>query len=193
MEIVVAQQVWLFLYSCLLGAALGLLYDVFRILRLAFPAPAPLVLAQDLLYFALCAVATFLFVMAQNYGQLRWFILAGELIGWVVYYLTIGVMVLGASRAIIRAVVWVLQLLYRLLVAPVVAVLRWLWRLVQGIGRLAGKMLKKCFGRLKFNLQPVRCMMYNRTVHHSRRGRGARAGGKAKTAAQNHKKKKPAS
>lgn len=193
MEIVVAQQVWLFLYSCLLGAGLGLLYDLFRISRIAFPSPVAVVLVEDILYFGLCAVATFLFIMAQNYGQIRWFILAGELIGWVVYYLTVGVVVIGASRAIIRVIAWMLRLLYRLFIAPFVAIFRWLWRLVAGVGRFFGDLLKKCVRRLKFNLQPARCMMYNRTIHQIRRGGEAKTGAKAKAAAQNRKKKKSAS
>ncbi len=51
MEIYVSQQVWLFVFSCLVGMLLGMLYDVFRILRIAFPSPEGVVLAEDILFF----------------------------------------------------------------------------------------------------------------------------------------------
>lgn len=50
MEITVAGQTWLFLLSVALGAALGVCYDVFRILRIAFRHPSLAVLLEDILF-----------------------------------------------------------------------------------------------------------------------------------------------
>ena len=56
MGISVSQQTMTFLQSLLLGAALGMLYDVFRILRLLIPSGKVISFVEDIVYFLLCGV-----------------------------------------------------------------------------------------------------------------------------------------
>lgn len=119
MEISVAQQTWMFLASVALGAVLGICYDVFRILRIALKHPTIAVLIEDILFFAVCAVATFCFLLAAGDGQLRAFILIGELIGAILYYCTIGVLVIGISKRMIAAIKWVLHSIWKILIQPI--------------------------------------------------------------------------
>ncbi|MDD2956064.1 MAG: spore cortex biosynthesis protein YabQ [Oscillospiraceae bacterium] len=114
----VNAQTLIFLQSLLLGAALGALYDIFRVLRLAAPAPPALVCAQDLLYSLLCALATFWFMMQSVYGQVRFFVLIGEAIGGAVYHVTVGAAVVKAAQAVFSAVERALRLLCRAILAP---------------------------------------------------------------------------
>ena len=78
MEITVAGQTWLFLLSVALGAALGVCYDVFRILRIAFRHPSLAVLLEDILFSLAAAGATFAFLLTTGNGQLRAFFLIGS-------------------------------------------------------------------------------------------------------------------
>ena len=80
MEITVAGQTWLFLLSVALGAALGVCYDVFRILRIAFRHPSLAVLLEDILFSLAAAGATFAFLLTTGNGQLRAFFLIGEMV-----------------------------------------------------------------------------------------------------------------
>ncbi len=137
MGITIAGQTWLFLRSIVLGAGLGVCYDLFRILRIALPHPAPAVLAEDLLFSMICAGATFCYMLAADSGQIRLFVLIGEGIGFLLYYCTIGTLVIRVSRGIIRAVRWVLHILWRIFIAPVV-------RLLEKTGILGRKVLDKC-------------------------------------------------
>lgn len=133
MEISVAEQTWMFLASVALGAALGACYDVFRILRIAFPHRSAAVVAEDILFFALCAAATFCFLLAAGDGQLRAFVLIGEAIGGILYYCTIGVLVIGMAKWIIAAIKWVLNTIWRIFIRPV-------WNVIK---KIAGFFRKK--------------------------------------------------
>lgn len=90
MTISLAGQTIAFLYSCALGAALCVLYDVFRALRVFFMFGRALTAVFDLLYFFLAAIFTFAFFMAISRGEIRGYLCFGELIGWLLYYETIG-------------------------------------------------------------------------------------------------------
>lgn len=167
----VNTQTVIFLQSLLLGAALGALYDIFRILRLAVPTPSAVVFVEDLLYFALCAAATFLFMMNTIYGSVRVFVMLGELIGWILYYLTVGAAVMRAAQAIIRAVRRVLRLLYRLCAAPLIRLFGWVWR---KLGRSAVFLRGKAgnFSRnLKIRLKRQRTLLYNQSNNKGKKGK----------------------
>lgn len=86
----IAAEAMLFLTSCLLGAALGVVYDLFRAVRLLFPPGAALAFAEDGLFFAVVGVAEFVFFLNHTYGQLRGFLLIGQGLGFLIYYLTAG-------------------------------------------------------------------------------------------------------
>ena len=99
MGITIAGQTAVFLQSLLLGAVLGCFYDLFRITRIAFLMPALLVLIEDLLFFLFSSIALFGFLLENNDGQIRWFILLGVVLGWTVYYFTAGSLGQGVSAA----------------------------------------------------------------------------------------------
>ena len=75
--IAVNTQTMIFFQSLLLGAALGMVYDLFRIFRVAVPLPAGMIVVEDVLYFVFCGFVSFFFAMTVNFGQVRFFILLG--------------------------------------------------------------------------------------------------------------------
>lgn len=113
MAITITQQTAVFFHSLLLGVALGCFYDLFRITRIAFIIPALLVLVEDLLFFLFSSIVLFGFMLENSYGQIRWFILLGMVLGWVIYYFTAGSLVMKCSAQIIAAVRRVLAFLWR--------------------------------------------------------------------------------
>jgi spore cortex biosynthesis protein YabQ len=184
-----------FLYACMLGVALGILYDVFRILRRALPLPAALVAAQDLLFFFLCAFFSFLFLMAQTDGRIRWFVAVGELLGAVLYHLTVGELVMAVSDLIIGAVRWVLGLLWRFVAgvaglfwrairliwgctgAPVVRLADFWTRKIRVWMRNRHKNIKKALRSRRFGLKPPKGLLYNPNIEEYQALRGGRGGG----------------
>lgn len=108
----ILAQTTSFLYAMALGAVLSLVYDIFRIIRVAFGGKKTAVFVEDLLFSLVALVLTFVFVIAFNNGELRFFVLIGELFGFVVCHYTVGRVILSFSRAIINGVKWVLKLIF---------------------------------------------------------------------------------
>ena len=77
-------------YSCLLGVILGIIYDIFRILRMIINSKSITMFVQDVIYFVISGIITFVFVLEFNSGESRFYILAGEAVGWILYHITVG-------------------------------------------------------------------------------------------------------
>ncbi len=73
-----------------MGFLLGALYCAFMLLRRCGLRRTGAVIAEDILFFLLCAVFTFLFVFDVNAGKARFYIFAGEGIGLFSFYLLPG-------------------------------------------------------------------------------------------------------
>ncbi len=70
-----------FLLSVGFGAALGLLYELFRVLRRRSSARLWPILLQDVLFFALCAFASLSFLHVVYEGQARFYFFLGGMFG----------------------------------------------------------------------------------------------------------------
>lgn len=102
-----ARQNQVLLLSVGFGSLLGVVYDLFRLVRLAVAERKRGVFLQDLLFFAVAAFLTVLFLLVVNCGSLRLFILFAMAAGFFVYYVTL-------SRLILRIGMLLFPLLRRL-------------------------------------------------------------------------------
>ncbi len=102
MEAVCENQFLVFLFSCLLGAGLGALYDVFRVIRILINPRNIAVFFQDIIYFLASGFITFVFVLMFNSGESRFYIVIGECTGWIIYHVTLGEFVYKNTRNIIK-------------------------------------------------------------------------------------------
>lgn len=164
MGIHLADQTRSFLGAILLGAALGLLYDVFRIVRIAFPAGKARLFVEDVLYFMVCAAASFLFLLTSSDGIVRVFLLIGELIGVVLFHSTLGILVMRVAQAIINAVKAVLRFLLRWILLPIWRVFYAIMSLFMRPARWIGKFVKNYLRKVKFRLKVRRIVVYNHLV-----------------------------
>ncbi len=159
--IAVNTQTIIFLQALLMGAVFGVIYDLFRIFRIAVPLPAGAVVAEDVIYFVFCSFMSFFLTMTVNFGQVRFFILLGELLGFLLYYLTLGTLVMKCAQRLIACIRWIFRALWKLLLRPVVLLIRWIGRKV---GRLFGKLeknAKKAVQKHRKHLQTRRILLYN--------------------------------
>lgn len=76
--------------SVLLGVAIGAFYDLFRITRLVLFRGSIAVFIEDVLFWTVSGYAVFLHILALNKGEVRAYILACVLAGFLFYYFTIG-------------------------------------------------------------------------------------------------------
>ena len=150
------------------GFLLGAFYDVFRVIRLLMRPSAKVVFFQDLLFFALSSVVTFLFALAVTGGELRFYLFLGLVTGFMAYYFTIGRAVMRCAKSVIAAILWLwhglwkaiffpFRLLWKLLRRPISALARFFCK----IGRPAADFFKKIAGNLKKVLQRPLSVLYN--------------------------------
>jgi len=99
-----AAQTRQFLLCLGFGFALGILYDVFRVVRLLTNKAGKIaLLAQDILYCLLCTGFTFFFLLSIGDGVLRAYAVLGEILGWLIYYVSFGTVALRSSEWLVRA------------------------------------------------------------------------------------------
>ena len=90
MEFSLATQTVYFLYSILFGIILSAVYDIVRVIRFMGFTKLWQIILSDVVYFFICAVLTFLFSLPFNNGSVRYFVLFGEAVGFILYRFTLG-------------------------------------------------------------------------------------------------------
>ena len=77
MGITLSAQTAYFLWSLVMGLALGMMYDIVRAARMLLRAGRLHVTISDIIFFAVCGVLTSLFALPFNKGGVRGFIVFG--------------------------------------------------------------------------------------------------------------------
>lgn len=90
MELEFAQQSAAFLWSILLGAALGVIYGVLSLIRFTFKLSKYAVISLDILFMLISALSVFYFSLGFLDGYIRIYVILGAAVGFFVYRLTIG-------------------------------------------------------------------------------------------------------
>ncbi len=171
------------LYGAAVGVLLGIVYDVFRILRIAVEPSNRLrllniitdkktadekkpygetvrtviIAIEDIIYSIICAVVISVMIFHINSGHPRWFILLGTALGFFVYYFTVGKIVMLFSSYIILFVRTVFMFVMKLTLFP-------LLKLISFLSRIAVRLLRR------LTCAAVGKMLYNRELKASKRG-----------------------
>lgn len=118
----VSRQTAQFFMSVALGAALGILYDCFRAVRIVFPFMRKngAVLAADIVFGLCFGTALFLFGALFCRGSVRFFCAAGTILGFILYIVTLGSLITGILRAVVSALYKILHKVYSTVSAPIV-------------------------------------------------------------------------
>lgn len=93
----VNQHLMLFFLSCLTGAFLGVLYDIFRILRIALPHSRIAVFFEDFLFCLVWSLSLMMLATVSARGELRLFFAIGSLLGFILYLVTVGRLVIASA------------------------------------------------------------------------------------------------
>ena len=109
----VSEELRLFGISCLVGAALGAVYDVFRAFRLIFPHNSILTAFEDILFSGIYAVTLSVFLAVFAGGETRLYYAVGNLIGFALYMALVGSVVMGTLRRLLTLLGAVLKLIFR--------------------------------------------------------------------------------
>lgn len=83
------------------GISIGLLFDIFRILRKSFHTADWITYIQDVLFWILAGSMMLFSIFTFNHGEIRSYVFIGILIGVVIYMLAISKLVVKSSVTII--------------------------------------------------------------------------------------------
>ena len=92
-----------FLYSLIVGFIIGMIFDVFRLLRCCGLNNSIFVFFEDIIFCLISVTVIFIFTFAMNEGVFRSYELFGIIAGFLIYYNTFGRLVMAFSEIIINA------------------------------------------------------------------------------------------
>ena len=121
-------QAWLFLSTVLAGFVIGFVYDIFRILRKTVPHTNWLVQLEDVIYWIGCSLLMFYFMLHSNYGEIRFFAIAGAALGMVLYFCSLSKVVLHVSLTVIQFLQKVILTAARIILGPIRFLLKFFTR-----------------------------------------------------------------
>ncbi len=147
-EISNVAQISAFLYSLCLGAIFCVFYDVFRSLRLAVRFSDTVIFFQDIFYFLIISLVTFIFLLSKTNGEIRGFVIFGILIGFLVCNITISKFLLKFLSKIIKYLVLAFRKLNTVLNNGVCKADVFLSKIFKNITNTFKKGLKKVKGLL---------------------------------------------
>lgn len=81
------EELVIFFKTIILGMGIGIIFDIFRIIRKIIPHKDVFVLLQDFLFCFFTGIYFFVLVYYLNYGQIRLYIIIGVLISNLLYLL----------------------------------------------------------------------------------------------------------
>lgn len=119
-------QAWLFLSTVVVGAAIGLFYDAFRVIRKTARHNKLAVQIEDLLFWVTATGLTFYYMLHRNYGEIRLFSLIGVAVGVLLYFATISRRIIIVFVAVVNYLKRVIAAVIRIVLVPIRLVAAWL-------------------------------------------------------------------
>lgn len=136
----VANQAYIFLYSCIGGMLIAFVYDLFRIKRKTFKSKSSLsIYLEDFLYWLIVSGILFIIFYSSNDGELRGFIILGILLGVILYILLL-------SKIVTAILMWVIKFLFKIIYLFVLMPLKILIKIFK---RPTKFLIRKCKGLIK--------------------------------------------
>lgn len=112
MDNTIAMQLYSLLIFTISGIAIGIFFDIFRILRKTFKTPDIITYIEDTMFW-ICTGIFFLFLLFKfNNGEIRSYVIIGIIMGIFIYILTI-------SKYFIKINVTIINVLKKILLFPI--------------------------------------------------------------------------
>lgn len=92
----------LFILSCLFGSIAGIIYDLFRMIRIVRYHSIICTAAEDILFFAAYSAFTVVFTLEAGRGEYRFYYTAGNILGFILYHFSVGNTVTGSCLRIVN-------------------------------------------------------------------------------------------
>ena len=130
MDSYVINQAYLFLVFLLNGFLIGILFDIFRILRKTFKTSDFITYLEDIIFWIISGIITLYTIFKFNNGQIRLYIFVGIIFGSILYmllfskiFIKINVLVINCIKKvilkIINIILYPLKYIFKLIIKPI--------------------------------------------------------------------------
>lgn len=121
------NQAYLFAIFILNGFLIGLLFDIFRILRKSFKTKDFVTYIQDIIFWLLAGFIILFSIFKFNDGELRGFIFIGIIIGAIIYFLLFSKIFINVNVFIIDIIK---KIIYYALIIPLKTIFKFLSKII---------------------------------------------------------------
>ena len=106
------NQTYLFIVFTIVGIIIGVLFDIFRILRKSFKTKDIVTYIEDIFFWILTGIIILFSMYKFSNGELRFFMIIGIIMGTLMYMITF-------SRYVIKISVFIIKIIKTIIVYPV--------------------------------------------------------------------------
>lgn len=133
------------------GIVLGLVFDLFRILRKNFKCADKLLWLQDVLMWAVMLAVVYITLFITNDGKIRWYVFVGFITGVAIYMVTVSAFVMKISTAVICFFKKIFSFVFIVLMFPFKIVYKFLSKSFSKAFHTTRKLIKRIASRQKDN------------------------------------------
>ena len=96
------NQVIVFLLSCVMGLIIGIIFDTIRVVSQRFN--KIIIFFADVIFFILSGLITFGYILVSNDGNIRGYLIVGEVLGLIIYFSSISKHVYKVMDLVVRII-----------------------------------------------------------------------------------------
>ena len=156
-----ATQTKNFLLSLGFGFIMGILYDLFRIVKISISKGKLATIISDILYCIFLCFALFLFCLTVNEGEIRLYLLLGSMAGFFVYYFSLGVIIFSFSEKIIAFIKAIIKSVFNIISYPFRFIFGKMRKIFNNLWVKSRKNTKNIKNKSKFLLKVNKRLLYN--------------------------------
>lgn len=112
----VENQAYLFLVFSLTGVIIGILFDIFRVLRKSFKTSNIITYIEDIMFWILTGTLILYNIWYFNDGEIRFFMFLGMIMGILIYILTLSNLFIKINSSILeilKKIIGTLSIIFR--------------------------------------------------------------------------------
>ena len=130
------SELYVFLLFILTGISIGILFDIFRILRKSFKTIDFITYIQDFLFWILAGIILLYSIFSFNNGELRGYIFIGVILGVALYMLIF-------SKYFVKIAVTIISIIKKIIYTPIKLIINFIVKfIVKPVSKLALKIRK---------------------------------------------------
>lgn len=124
------EQLYLFIIFLLNGLIIGVLFDIFRIIRKSFKTPDILTYIQDICFWILTGLLLLYSIFTFNNGEIRIYIFLAVFIGVVLYMLTLSKYFIKINVFIITIIKKSILYIIKIVLCPIKIIARFIRKII---------------------------------------------------------------